>query len=79
MNLAIDVITKLLIIPEKDVDEYDVMMLAEETCELVNNQSFFFFILSILSSFFFSSLCISLGCYRIIFQMPSACGATTPF
>lgn len=41
MNLAIDVITKLLIIPEKDVDEYDVMMLAEETCELVNNQSFF--------------------------------------
>jgi sodium/hydrogen exchanger 10/11 len=35
MNIPIDVDAKLLIIPEKDVDEYDVMMLAEETCEMV--------------------------------------------
>ncbi|KAH0817123.1 hypothetical protein GEV33_005668 [Tenebrio molitor] len=34
MNIPIDVDAKLLIIPEKDVDEYDVMMLAEETCEM---------------------------------------------
>jgi hypothetical protein len=35
MNIPIDVDAKLLIIPEKDVDEYDVMMLAEETSEMV--------------------------------------------
>lgn len=27
--------TKMLIVPSKDVDEYDVMALAKETCELV--------------------------------------------
>ncbi|XP_044263873.1 sodium/hydrogen exchanger 11-like isoform X2 [Tribolium madens] len=37
MNLPIE--TKLLIIPEKDINEYDVMLLAEETCEMVNTGS----------------------------------------
>ncbi|XP_063905623.1 sodium/hydrogen exchanger 10-like isoform X3 [Zophobas morio] len=31
--------TKMLIVPSKDVDEYDVMALAKETCELVSTSS----------------------------------------
>ncbi|KYB26255.1 hypothetical protein TcasGA2_TC033683 [Tribolium castaneum] len=34
MNVSFDVETKLLIIPDQEVDEYDVMMMAEETCEM---------------------------------------------
>ncbi|XP_044264363.1 sodium/hydrogen exchanger 10-like [Tribolium madens] len=36
LNIPVFLDTKLLIIPEKDVDEYDVMILAEETCEMVD-------------------------------------------
>nr|XP_015837477.1 PREDICTED: sodium/hydrogen exchanger 10 isoform X3 [Tribolium castaneum] len=36
MNVSFDVETKLLIIPDQEVDEYDVMMMAEETCEMIS-------------------------------------------
>ncbi|XP_008199714.2 solute carrier family 9 member C1-like [Tribolium castaneum] len=36
INIPVLLETKLLIIPEKDVDEYDVMILAEDMCELVD-------------------------------------------
>lgn len=38
MRLPSKTETKLLIIPEKDINEYDVMVLAEETCELVGTR-----------------------------------------
>lgn len=39
LNIPFYIETKLMIIPEKDVDEYDVMLLAEDTCELVTQGS----------------------------------------
>ncbi|RZC32726.1 sodium/hydrogen exchanger 10-like, partial [Asbolus verrucosus] len=35
INIPINIETRLLIIPETGVDEFDVMLLAEETCEMV--------------------------------------------
>ena len=37
MQLPIQTETKLLIIPVQDVEEIEVMLMAEETCELVSN------------------------------------------
>ncbi|XP_044264248.1 sodium/hydrogen exchanger 10-like [Tribolium madens] len=39
MNVPFDVETKILIVPDREVDEYDVMMLAEETCEMLSTGS----------------------------------------
>ena len=39
MNIPIYLETKLLIVPEKDLDEYDVMATAEETGEMVRSAS----------------------------------------
>ncbi|XP_008199758.2 solute carrier family 9 member C1 isoform X2 [Tribolium castaneum] len=39
INVPFEVVTRLLIVPDREVDEYDVMMLAEETCEMLSTGS----------------------------------------
>ncbi|XP_008199730.2 solute carrier family 9 member C1 isoform X1 [Tribolium castaneum] len=39
VNIETDIETKLMIIPAKDVDPYEIMVNEERTCDLVDNQS----------------------------------------